>query len=86
MQKNYSAGQKSLLISIPKHRNASQQLAIYCGDYSNLFVVQMPKSKRGFGTVILHALQNMVSFLLHNTGDPTATSSRKKKAESLNLD
>lgn len=62
MQKNYSAGQKSLLISIPKHRNASQQLAIYRGDYSNLFVVQIPKSKRGFGTVILHALQNMVSF------------------------
>lgn len=50
MQKNYSAGQKSLLISIPKHRNASQQLAIYPGDYDNLLVVQMPKSKGGFGT------------------------------------
>lgn len=51
MQKNYSAGQKSLLISIPKHRNASQQLAIYRGDYSNLFVMQMPKSKGGFGMI-----------------------------------
>lgn len=46
--KNYFASQKTLLISIPKCRNASRQLAIYCGDYSNLFVVQNPKKQEGF--------------------------------------
>lgn len=82
--KNYFASQKTLLISIPKCRNASRQLAIYRGDYSNLFVVQKPKSKRGFGKIFHHVHQNE-ELLLHDISNPTVIFKQNKQWKRLIL-